>query len=334
MPPSTARSGSAPGSNRPSGDEACRPRGKRSRWYRGGESARRAEGPRPRTPHLRRIDRGRRDSSPAKRERTRVPPHPILDARAPSRRATPRDCQHQARPPARLAPGERYSAPGQKRRLAVKALDDDDVGGRVGLPTLDVLLIFGRAVAGLRGRQIGKLDHHVARACGAFHAFEWPAAHDQLGAEFLEDRTVGRDVGLVALLVLHIDATDPVTLRHLLLPTLALPVRSRRRWHPPHSSDRQSVSGIKGPVDGTCLLGTSLLVPESVPPMTARPPRRIQRLPRDADEASSYQLIDSSPADRHAVSASDVGRISVADAHQHLAPLGVNRISMVYCAIP
>src|SRR6516162_2649558 len=37
--------------------------------------------------------------------------------------------------------------------------------------------------------------------------------------------------------------------------------------------------------------------------------------------------------DRHAVSASDVGRTSVADAHQHPAPLGVNRISMVSCAI-
>jgi len=45
-------------------------------------------------------------------------------------------------------------------------------------------------------------------------------------------------------------------------------------------------------------------------------------------------LIDSSPADRYAVSASDVGRISVAAAHQHLAPLGVNRIDMVYCALP
>jgi hypothetical protein len=44
--------------------------------------------------------------------------------------------------------------------------------------------------------------------------------------------------------------------------------------------------------------------------------------------------IDSSAADRHAVTASDVGRISVADAHQHLAPWGVNRMSMVSCAIP
>src|SRR6516162_10764261 len=43
--------------------------------------------------------------------------------------------------------------------------------------------------------------------------------------------------------------------------------------------------------------------------------------------------IDSSPAYRHPVSASDVGRISVTDAHQHLAPLGVNRISVVSCAI-
>ena len=37
---------------------------------------------------------------------------------------------------------------------------------------------------------------------------------------------------------------------------------------------------------------------------------------------------------RHAVSASDVDQIKVADAHQHLAPLGVNRTSMVSCAIP
>jgi hypothetical protein len=40
------------------------------------------------------------------------------------------------------------------------------------------------------------------------------AADDETAAEFLEDRRVGGGVGLVTLVVIHIDAPDPVTLRH------------------------------------------------------------------------------------------------------------------------
>src|SRR4051812_33883001 len=44
------------------------------------------------------------------------------------------------------------------------------------------------------------------------------APDDELGAEPLEDRRVRRRVGLVALLVVHLDAPDPITFGHVSLP--------------------------------------------------------------------------------------------------------------------
>src|SRR5579862_698196 len=110
-----------------------------------------------------------------------------------------------------------YSAARRKRRLrlrAVIALDDENVGGRMRQPPLDVLLIFRRAVAGERGGIVGKFDDHVARTRGAFGRLELSGTDDELSAEFLEDRGVGRGVGLVAFFVFHIDTADPVTLGH------------------------------------------------------------------------------------------------------------------------
>src|SRR5215510_999935 len=111
-----------------------------------------------------------------------------------------------------------FTAPRDSRRLRpIVALDDDEVGDRVPLPHLDVLLVFGRAVAGERSRVVRKLDHDIARAAGAFRALELATAHQEAAPEFLEDCGVGRHVGLVAFLVMHIDAGNPKTFGHVIL---------------------------------------------------------------------------------------------------------------------
>src|SRR5271166_6265526 len=86
------------------------------------------------------------------------------------------------------------------------------------LPHFDIRLIFERTIAGERGSVIGKFDHYVAGAALPFHAFEPARAHHELAAVFLEDRGVGRGIGLVALFVIHVDSRDPVTLGHERLP--------------------------------------------------------------------------------------------------------------------
>jgi uncharacterized protein (DUF1330 family) len=64
----------------------------------------------------------------------------------------------------------------------------------------------------------GKFDDDVARAAGAFRIVELPGTHDELAAELLEDRGIRRRIGLVAVVVVHIDARDPVTFRHVMSP--------------------------------------------------------------------------------------------------------------------
>src|SRR6185312_8593678 len=121
--------------------------------------------------------------------------------------------------------------PGMTLRLrAVVALDDDEIRHRMRLPYLDIRLVFRRIVAGERGGVVGKLDHHVARARRAFRVLELARAHDEAAAEFLEDGVVGERVGLVALVAVHVDAPDPVSLGHSIAPvSCAKPARCPRR---------------------------------------------------------------------------------------------------------
>src|SRR5436190_8704248 len=120
---------------------------------------------------------------------------------------------------------------------AVVALDDDNIGGRVRLTYLDVCLVFGRVVAGECGRVVGKPDHHVARTWLAFGRLELAGANDETAGEFLEDRRVVVRIGLVALRVADIDASDPVAFGHTPPPTLP-PPRSHRRSPARRPSDR------------------------------------------------------------------------------------------------
>src|SRR5580698_7214419 len=82
-------------------------------------------------------------------------------------------------------------------------------------PYLDVLLIFRRAVAGERGGVVREFDHYIARARGALRALVFAGANYKAAAEFLEDRAIGRGIGLVALVVFHIDPANPVAFCHL-----------------------------------------------------------------------------------------------------------------------
>src|ERR1700754_2627228 len=93
---------------------------------------------------------------------------------------------------------------------AVIALDDDEIGNRMRLPDLDIGLVFRRIVAGERGCIVWKFDHDVTRSALPFDSSELTAAHDIARAEFLEDRRVCSRVGLVAFIIMNVDATDPV----------------------------------------------------------------------------------------------------------------------------
>jgi hypothetical protein len=95
------------------------------------------------------------------------------------------------------------------------AFDDHDIGDRVRLPHLDVLLILGRPITGERTRIVGKLDNHMARSAFPFYALELPRAHDEAPTVFAEDRRIGGRLRLVSLLVMHVDASDPISLGHI-----------------------------------------------------------------------------------------------------------------------
>src|SRR3954469_12988529 len=99
------------------------------------------------------------------------------------------------------------------------ALDDDEIGYGVRLAHLDVGLVFRRVVTGDRGLVVREFNHDVAGAAGAFDGGELPPADGEAAPPFLEDRTVGDGVGLVALVIAHIDASDPVTLCHCSSPS-------------------------------------------------------------------------------------------------------------------
>src|SRR5215813_12212972 len=83
------------------------------------------------------------------------------------------------------------------------------------LPNLDVGLILRRIVAGERRVIVLELDDNVARAALSLDAGKFATAHDIASAEFVEDRRVRRRIGLVALVVVNVDAPDPVAFCHL-----------------------------------------------------------------------------------------------------------------------
>src|SRR6266516_4453176 len=82
------------------------------------------------------------------------------------------------------------------------------------LPQRHRPLIFGRPVAGERGRVILELDHDVAGAAVAFHRLGIAAAHQKPRAVFAERLGVRRHVGLVAVRIGDIDVRDPISLWH------------------------------------------------------------------------------------------------------------------------
>src|SRR6202050_632959 len=136
------------------------------------------------------------------------------------------------------------------RLRTVIALDDDEVDRAVWLPHLDVGLIFQRTIAGERRGVVGEFDHDVARTGGTFHTVEFAAANHVAAAECLEDRGVGRRIGLKTLFVVHIDPRDPITLRHLRSPfIIGLLLRFLRRWLLPRLSDRPRERSAYPPPD-------------------------------------------------------------------------------------
>src|ERR1700759_34929 len=88
------------------------------------------------------------------------------------------------------------------------------------LPHLDVGLVFRRVVAGERRRIVRKFDHDIAGAAVALGALELAATHHEAAAELLEDGGVGQCIGLVTVVVMYVDASDPVSFCHSRFPFL------------------------------------------------------------------------------------------------------------------
>src|SRR3569832_956327 len=104
--------------------------------------------------------------------------------------------------------------PVTSRLRAVIALDDHQLTSRRGLPDLRIGLIFRGIVAGLGGRKVGEFDDNVAAARRTFDGGEGPAADEKTTAVLRKDGAVRRRIRLVAFLVVHIDARDPIGLGH------------------------------------------------------------------------------------------------------------------------
>src|ERR1700738_2527325 len=104
------------------------------------------------------------------------------------------------------------------RLLPVVTFDNHEVILGMRLADRDQPGVFRRIVAGQRRLIILEFQHHIARPRRAFLADIPPAAHQELGAVFLEYRAVLRDIFLVAVHVVNFDACDPVTLCHLRSP--------------------------------------------------------------------------------------------------------------------
>jgi len=99
---------------------------------------------------------------------------------------------------------------------AVVAFDDDQLGDRMRLSHLDVGLVSGGIVAGERCVIVGEFDlTNVARAALPLNGAEFAAAHHKAPAEFLKMAALPQ-CGLIALLIVNIDAPIPICLRHFL----------------------------------------------------------------------------------------------------------------------
>src|SRR5262245_55582077 len=72
-------------------------------------------------------------------------------------------------------------------------------------------------VAGERGFVVLELDHDVAVARLALHRLEGAAAHPEFRVVFAEHRREGGAVGFGVFGFDHIDAPDPISLRHVVL---------------------------------------------------------------------------------------------------------------------
>src|SRR5262249_20787075 len=79
------------------------------------------------------------------------------------------------------------------------------------------LAYSGRAVAGEGGRIVLELKHYVAAARLAFHCLECAAAHQKFRAVFAKHLREGDAVGLVPFRLNDIDASNPISLRHVVL---------------------------------------------------------------------------------------------------------------------
>src|ERR1700733_11542479 len=75
--------------------------------------------------------------------------------------------------------------------------------------------VFGRIIAGDRGLIIPELDHHIAGPRRAFLGQMPAGAYQELAAIFREYRAILRDIFLVAVGIVHVDASDPVAFCHL-----------------------------------------------------------------------------------------------------------------------
>src|SRR5579863_1088124 len=111
--------------------------------------------------------------------------------------------------------GNRLDAQSGSWLRPVIAFDDHEIGFGVGVAERDQADIFRGVVAGDRGLIVLEFDHHIARGRGAFLGHMPAGPHQKPGAVFGKYRAVLRDVLLVAVRVVHIDARDPVALCHL-----------------------------------------------------------------------------------------------------------------------
>src|SRR5258708_39939573 len=108
------------------------------------------------------------------------------------------------------------------RLYAVIALDNDEIplGMRAADP--DQPGVFRRIVASERGLVILESQYPIARPRRTFLGVECPAAPQKLRAVFPKHRSVLRDVFLIAVHVVNVDARDPIAFGHLLLPVLVI----------------------------------------------------------------------------------------------------------------
>src|SRR6267143_3249000 len=158
-------------------------------------------------------------TAPGVSEMTRVSARPI---RPPAPATINRMSDIFRTSPLRIAgAGSSGNQSGFRLRLRpVVTFDDHEVAFGVGTADRDQASVFRRIVAGERGFIILEFQHHVAGPRGAFLTYKPAAAHQKLGAVFVEYRAVLRDVILVAVHVVNIDPRDPVTLCHLHSPFL------------------------------------------------------------------------------------------------------------------